>query len=105
MSLFLTPEDAAKEWRCPLARTMHEKHGAGCDGPACACWRWKPRMASDPEFTSAIKREMNALASEDGTNKPSISFHKQAVDRVMRNPEGFGIEREFGYCGLGGFPS
>jgi len=100
---YRTPEEAA-EFKCPVARTFHEKMTLGCDGSACILWRWKPVMASDPLFSSAVKREMAALAQEDGNNKPAISFHRQAVERVGADPAGFGVVADRGYCGLGGQP-
>ena len=108
-SLFISPEAAKKDLLCPIARTFGGEPLKGhCRGPECALWRWKPAMASDPEFKSAIVREIAFLAEEreEKTGKPASKdlLHNEAVKRVMRNPEGHGIVREEGYCGLGGLP-
>lgn len=106
MSNFVTPRDAARSLRCPLARTFGTNDlSAKCQGPSCALWRWKPRLASDPEFVSAVQREMACMAQEDGRGKSAMTFHAKAVARVTRNPEGYGAIREEGYCGLGGVPT
>jgi hypothetical protein len=106
MTNFVAPDAAKEGLLCPLSRTFGTDNlTSHCRGEACALWRWKPRLASDPEFQSAVKREQAVLAQEDGTGKASLVFHKKAVERVMRNPEGYGVVREEGYCGLGGLPS
>jgi hypothetical protein len=111
MTAFVTPDEARKEWLCPLARTFgpEAKKGDHCSGNSCAIWRWKPPMATDPEFMVAIKREMMNLATEHqeatGKQRHHSTFHAEAVKRVSRNPSGFGISPELGFCGLGGKPS
>jgi hypothetical protein len=42
------------------------------------------------------------FADKKGPNCMGDAFHAEAVKRVMRNPEGYRIKRELGYCGLGG---
>lgn len=103
--LYLTPEQAAEKWLCPAARVFGEQTVQKmCRGPECAAWRWRTGLAADPDFQSAIQREMAVLAQEAG-KEHAVGFHKKAVARVMSNPEGFGIKRERGYCGLGGVPT
>lgn len=107
MSNYMTPEDAARTMVCPMHNgfRMAPKDGM-CRGETCPVWRWKPRLNTDPEFKSAIIREMHLLAQEKsevtGKKHDHSAFHKEAVARVMRNPEGYGIKREEGFCGLGG---
>ncbi|TNE57815.1 MAG: hypothetical protein EP341_03790 [Sphingomonadales bacterium] len=107
--IFISQAQARETFKCPMARTFAEKVGQNCDAANCILWRWKPAMASDPEFMAAIKREMIFLAKEHedatGKKKDHSSFPKEAVARVMRNPSGFGVEPEEGYCGLGGVPT
>lgn len=106
MSNFVTPEDASQTLLCPISRTFgRDPLSATCRGADCAVWRWKPRLASDPEFVAAVKREEAVLAQEDGNGRSATLFHKKAVQRVLRNPEGYGIIREEGFCGLGGLPT
>lgn len=102
-----TPEDAAKRWECPLARTMHRPGENGmCKGDRCAAWRYLPMLASDPPVVSAIQREMQAMAEEAGEKKAPATYHKKAVERVMRDPSAYAIpaHHERGYCGLAGKP-
>lgn len=104
-----TPKEAAK-YNCPIARTRPETNANGgvkakCSGPDCILWRWKPRLASDPEFKAAIQRECAALAQEEGSGKAMISFLKKATANVAADPQGYGINPERGYCGLGGVPT
>lgn len=104
MTNFHTPQEMA-ERLCPLSRTFgSDKLTAKCRGEDCALWRWKPRLASDPEFVSAVNREMACLAQDAGEKNPA-KFHKQAVTNVMRNPSGYGVVQTHGYCGLGGLPT
>lgn len=107
---FFTPDDAKKELLCPLARTFgSEKLTANCRGTECALWRWQAAMADDDIFKSAIAREVALLGQErkesTGKEPQKHLLHKEAVARVMRNPEGYGVKRERGYCGLGGMPT
>ena len=111
MSLFISPKEAAKSLLCPLSRTFgDEPLSSTCRGDKCALWRWKPQLTSDPGWKPAIAREMALRCDEynesiAGTTKQKRTpddFHKSAVAAVARNPEGFGITREEGYCGLGG---
>jgi len=105
-TLYLSVAQARETMPCPLARTFADKKGPNCMGDACPVWRWKPRLATDPEFSAAIKREMYSLAEQHkertGKEKAVVGFHNKAVQRIVRNPEGYGIERKEGYCGLGG---
>lgn len=108
MSNYRTPDEAKNEVFCPIARTFGEKAKMTntCVGEKCALWRWKPRLVSDPGFVSAIAREMHNLALEyneaNEKKKTPEHFRKEATSAVVRNPEGFGIERDQGFCGLGG---
>lgn len=100
----LTPEDARAKWLCPLARTFGEaKVEANCRGDDCPVWRWRPLMAVDPRFTSAINREIEFLAGEKPNVKREL-LHKEAVAKVHNNPRDYMIPEgpEVGYCGLGG---
>lgn len=99
---YRTPEEAAK-MACPIARITPDNKSK-CVGPDCILWRWKPRLATDPEFKSAIQREMAVLAQEAKSDN-SMKFHKEAVANVMSDPEGFGIASERGYCGLAPVPT
>jgi hypothetical protein len=100
---YLTPKDAGK-MICPIARCQGtEKVQPKCVGDKCILWRWKELMASDPRFMSAIKREEALLSGETG--KSAAAVHKHAVANVMKYPEGYGVTRELGFCGLGGVPS
>lgn len=91
---------------CPLARVFGaEPLQKTCRGAECALYRELPPSASEPSFQAAVKREMAALAQEDGKGKPAISFHKKAVANVSKAPERYGVNMERrGYCGLGGRP-
>lgn len=105
---YRTPEEAG-QMSCPIARTRPDLDADGkikskCSGPDCILWRWKPRLATDPEFKSAIQREMAVLAQEAKSDN-SMKFHKEAVANVMSDPEGFGIASERGYCGLAPVPT
>lgn len=109
MSNFLTPEDASKKWLCPVSRTFGAKDlKQRCRGDDCALWRWKPRLASDPGYMAAILREAHVMANEwneankDQKPRSHMVFEKKAIAAVTRNPEGYGVHREEGYCGLGG---
>lgn len=107
MTNYMTPDEARETVPCPLSRTFgKEPLTPNCRGDLCPIWCWKPRMASDPEFASAIKKEMHALAQDKsektGKTHNHAGFHAEAVAKVMRNPEGYGIKREEGHCGLGG---
>lgn len=106
MSNYISEAEARETKPCPIARTFAEKKGANCDGDKCPLWRWKPRLSTDPGYTSAITREMANLAQEynqhNEKHKTPEHFRKQATAAVTRNPEGFGITREQGHCGLGG---
>ncbi|MEL6467070.1 MAG: hypothetical protein AAFQ58_19080 [Pseudomonadota bacterium] len=108
MSQYLTPAEASENWLCPLARTFGAaKAEKGCQGAACALWRTKKILASDPAFVSAVKREMAFQAQQEAEQtgkpaKPSTSYHKSAVATVGRDPEGHGVVATEGYCGLGG---
>lgn len=97
-------EAEANTWDCPIARTFNEGKTATCDGSACILWRWREIQASDGVFTAAVQRTMACLAQEDGKGKPASSFHKAAVAQVARDPEGYGVTTDRGYCGLGGKP-
>lgn len=103
---FLTEEQARSTWLCPTARTFGtDPAKIHCRGAACAVWRWKPIMASDPRVLSAIKREMPEVMKED----PTVSETKaraMAEQRVMLNPRGYILNEkpEVGCCGLGGLP-
>lgn len=108
----MTPEEAAKRLECPLARVMHKAGESGmCKGDACAAWRYLPLLASDPSVVSAIKRELLLIADEyedaKGRRPSNDLLHKQAVERVMRDPSAYCIpsHHERGFCGLGGHPS
>jgi hypothetical protein len=103
--IYLTPAQARETFPCPVARTFDQKVGPNCDGDRCILWRWRAIMASDALFQSAVKREMACLAQEEGNNKPPMTFHKKAAANVAANPEGYGVKREVGYCGLGGVPT
>ena len=98
-----TPEDAAKRWECPMGRTFAEP-GKMCRGPKCAAWRFLPLLASDPSIVAAVAREMRAIEQESGGHK--ANYHKQAVERVMRDPSAYAIpaHHERGFCGLGAKP-
>ena len=100
---YRTPEEAAK-MACPIARITPDNKSK-CVGPDCILWRWKPRLASDAEFIAAVKREEAVLAQADGTGKSGAVFHKKAVANVMRDPEGYGIASDRGYCGLAPVPT
>ena len=108
MSTFVTPAEA-KHLKCPFARTFGEDNTSGCRGYECAFWRWKPMMASDPMFTSAVKREMTVLQNDHkertGKERGVESFHGEAVKRVMADIEAHGIKRTRGYCGAAGLPT
>lgn len=102
-SHLLTPEAAQETWVCPVARTFGDKPTVHCRGDVCPLWRWKPLLATDPRFTSAIQREIEMLSAE----KPKVDrnlLHKEAVAKVTNNPRDYMIptEPEVGYCGLGG---
>jgi hypothetical protein len=101
-----TPEDAAKRWECPVARTFGKTDTPMCRGPRCAAWRFLPLLASDPSIVSAVQREMQAIADEQGEKKPAATYHKKAVERVMRDPSAYAIpsHHERGFCGLGPKP-
>lgn len=105
MTNFLTPDEAREKALCPLSRTFGtDKLSAKCRGEACALWRWKPRLASDPEFVAAVRREI-ACMQQDGEGSDAKLLHKAAVERVTRNPSGYGVVSTHGYCGLGGLPT
>ncbi|MBT9385509.1 hypothetical protein KM176_16665 [Pseudooceanicola sp. CBS1P-1] len=104
MMTSLHPEDAAKQWRCPLAKTFGAAKVTGfCAGDACAVWRWMPMSANDPRFVSAVQREIASL-QEANPKATKVALHKQAVARVMADPNAFTFpnETDRGYCGLGG---
>lgn len=104
-SAFRTPDDARANLVCPLARTFGaEPLKSKCRGEQCAAWRWKPMLATDGMFVSAVKREMACLAQEAG-DANTMKHHKTAVANVSRNPEGHGVIATEGYCGLGGLPT
>ena len=102
----LHPDEAAKQWLCPLARTFGTaKASPNCQGPACALWRWMPMSANDDRFKSAVQREITALQAE----KPNVQRQllvKEATARVSADPDAFTFpnETDRGYCGLGGKP-
>jgi hypothetical protein len=97
----LTPEDAAKTWECPVARTFADPSKM-CRGPKCAAWRFLPLMADDPAFKSAVAREIEEMHKATGKGKAAL--HKAAVARVAADPSLYSIpgHHERGYCGLGG---
>jgi hypothetical protein len=98
-------EEASAEWPCPLARTFAETH-KGCIGGKCPVWRWQPVSADDPMFQSAVAREKQAMAEERGKDAKPAAFHKEAVERVLANPERYSLSLKptHGWCGLGGKP-
>lgn len=105
MTNFRTPDEARADMLCPLSRTFGTADlTARCRGEGCALWRWKPRLASDPDFVSAVKREIACMQQEGDNRQPNI-LHGKAVERVMRNPSGYGVVQTHGYCGLGGLPT
>ena len=100
---YLTPKQAA-ELICPIARCQGTKLvRPTCAADQCVLWRWKPALASDKDFTDAVSREMERLKGD--IDKPAVTFHKQAVANVMRDPAAHGITKTHGYCGLGGQPT
>ncbi|MBR9823064.1 MAG: hypothetical protein GYB51_18945 [Rhodobacteraceae bacterium] len=109
MSLPMTslhPDEAGKQWKCPLDRTFGSAKASNyCQGAACAVWRWMPMAANDPRFMSAVQREIAALQAEEPT-KSKDGLHKKAVARVAADPAAFTFpnETDRGYCGLGGKP-
>lgn len=108
MKNFVKEEDASG-MECPVGRSISATV-SGCKGSTCAVWRWRPGLASDQDFVAAVKREMECLAQDEASAtgekpKPMISFHKQAVANVSKNPEGYGLKRTEGYCGFGGLPT
>lgn len=102
---YATPEEAAKAWRCPLARTFAEKKGPNCMGPECPIWRWRPLSADDPAFKAAVSAEMSRLADEAGA-KSNMTYHREAVARIMADRAAYGLPDRptHGWCGLGGEP-
>lgn len=99
----LTPEDARETWVCPVARTFGDNPIKNCRGDACPVWRWRPLLAADPRFTSAINREIEMLKGEKPNVTPAV-LHKEAVAKVTNNPQDYMIPEgpEVGFCGLGG---
>ena len=97
-------ESVAKKTRCPIARTFHEGKSANCDGSACILWRWRDIAAADPVFISAVKRAEACIATDRAEGKSGNSYHKEAVAQVGRDPEGWDVKTDIGYCGLGGKP-
>jgi hypothetical protein len=92
-----TPEDAAS-LLCPVARTFASKEAKpGCQGPACAAWRWSPILAADPRITAAIK----TIIAELGGGKLR-SQEAWAILMKDRAKYGVPIKPEAGYCGMGG---
>lgn len=67
-------------------------------------WRWREISAGDPLFTSAVKRAEASIAQDNGEGKPGSHYHKLAVAQVARDPEGWDVTTDKGYCGLGGKP-
>lgn len=100
---YMTDEEAAK-YRCPIARTFPDGKAATCDGSKCLLWRMKPVKASDQLFMSAVKREEACLALAVNEGKEPHRYHKQAVQNVAADLEGFGVVNDRGVCGLGGQP-
>jgi hypothetical protein len=101
----LHTEAEAKAKLCPIARVSGAKEPkAHCQGAACILWRWRPLMADDPRVQSAIAREIALLRGE--TKKPDAFYHKEALRRVMLDPNAYTYttEKDRGWCGLGGKP-
>ena len=95
------PEEAA-DMPCPLGRTFSTPI-AKCMADKCPLWRWRPNLATDPRFTSAIQREISRLKGE----KPDVDrdlLHQEAVSIVSADPAAYSIPEapERGFCGLGG---
>lgn len=93
-----TPNDAAADWLCPVARTFATTSAhANCRGEECAAWRWSPIPAAvlAPHISKRLKE------TGGGTNA-----HKEACAWVMDHRQDLGIPTEptHGFCGLGGQP-
>lgn len=96
------PEVARSEWLCPVARLWGDSTTvqARCRGDDCPVWRWKPLMATDPDYAAAVKKVMQEQFEGKAVG------HKAAVAYVQDNLKELGLpERPFeGWCGLGGSP-
>lgn len=81
-----TPDDARKDWLCPVGRIMTPAHDR-CIGPECAAWSWKTGAA----FAAAVKK----LATETGEASPFPKASRAVADE----PGKYGLE---GVCGFSG---
>lgn len=106
--MIATPDDAARDWLCPLARTFADpKTSLHCRGPACAAWRWIPvDVTKSTEWKSAVAAEIERMNAERASPAPAGALAAKAAVAVYQSRVALGLPEHsgVGYCGAGGAP-